>query len=249
MSPILAASNIEVWPFVAAAVVLLIKWLASGPGSTQPPPPPPPPGRSRQDQPRRVMSEEEERARRFMEALGLPVGGGNADPAPPSLPSSQTPTRREQVTTMRQDSPPPVPQRRKVRPVLPVPPIVADAAPWSRKGGRLVRPEPPPLRREPASLDSLEAPSLPVEQIRLAPLETPAYHEFKTKSSEVMAIPFERTAAADAQEQKRRHAGALDVRALLKRGDMVRAAIVLREILGPPRGLQSSRPGHSFNSP
>ena len=104
------------------------------------------------------------------------------------------------------------------------------------------KPAPPPLpRARPLSLDEAPAPRLPVEQLHLAELRTPEVPEFHTKSSEVSAIPTERAAliAIDPYATAQGAVPIDELRRLLRSKSEIRSAILLREILGPPRGLQS----------
>jgi hypothetical protein len=108
---------------------------------------------------------------------------------------------------------------------------------------------PPPLVAEPerewAALDAQEPPKLAVEQIHLADLVTHAMPEFVTTSSSVTAIPsdqlgalphvrdaYDRDPALAAEHARKRGA------TMLHNPQDVRAAIILREILGPAPGLQ-----------
>ncbi len=215
-----------------ALALAAFKWLAdkAREANTQPPPMP---GttvheRSIREEPQARGESEEERMRKFMEALGLP-------------PESARPiSRREAPMTLR-----PAPDRQAhERPtqMRPVPPIVARPVfpgPISTRPPRLPAahigmPKPP----RPRSLDEADAPTLPVSQIHLAPLQTPDVPEFETLSSVVTAIPFE-SAAEDADAPPAALSPAAEARALLRSPGSMRSAVVLREILGPPRGLQS----------
>ena len=95
---------------------------------------------------------------------------------------------------------------------------------------------PPPLPIEP-SLDEESAPSLPVEQFTLPSFVVPEFQEFTTVSSTIGAIPTERpitaTAIADAPARSDL------LRYSLASREQLRSAFLLREILGPPRSLQS----------
>ena len=105
----------------------------------------------------------------------------------------------------------------------------------------LARPAPPPLPppRQRA------APAIPparkrVEQIHFDELRTPEVPEFHTHSGDVSAIPTEAPPAATADPYAREHPAVPDaLRAMLGTRAALRSAFVLREILGPPRGLQS----------
>ena len=114
--------------------------------------------------------------------------------------------------------------------------------PISRPATPRVKAAPPPLpRKRPRSLDEAPAPSLPVEQLHVAELRTPEVPEFHTKSSEVSAIPTEvkTVAAPDPYASSQRQTPVDELRRLLRSPSEIRSALLLREILGPPRGLQS----------
>ncbi len=117
-------------------------------------------------------------------------------------------------------------------------------APVKHPVARRKKPTPPPPLPRPRvrSLDELDAPTLSVEQLHIPELRTPEMPEFHTLSARVSAVPGapggggERDAyAADVRARPEN-----DLRALLKSPRDLRSALVLREILGPPRSLQSS---------
>jgi hypothetical protein len=94
---------------------------------------------------------------------------------------------------------------------------------------------------KPRSLDEAPAPSMHVEQLHIPELETPGVAEFHTVSSEISAIPFEgrATGVIDPYAVAQGQTPAEALRRLLRSRNEVRAAVLLREVLGPPRGLQS----------
>lgn len=159
---------------------------------------------------------EEERMRRFLEALGVPSDEG-ARPTPPPIPQ-------------------PRPQVPKFEP------------PVSRS-------LPPPLPREEPSLDQADTTDEPVEHIRLPDLQTATVREFETVSSRVSADEdgeFLTVAGAvsavpacvrhpeqvSVSEAPRRAIDSSAILARLRSPDDVRTAVVLSEILGPPRSLR-----------
>ena len=115
-------------------------------------------------------------------------------------------------------------------------PIRRTVTPRAKAAPPLPRPRPRPL-----SLDEAPAPSLPVEQLHVPELRTPELPEFHTTSSEVSAIPTERTPAValDPYAAAQRQSPVDELRRLLRSPSEIRSAILLREILGTPRGLQS----------
>ena len=106
---------------------------------------------------------------------------------------------------------------------------------------RPIAPPPLPPRRELVSLD--EGPTFPVEQTTLRELEVPVVEEFATVSSRISATPersFQYSASTEEPAVASRISGATmpELLATLRPGDALRRSFVLREILGPPRGLQ-----------
>ncbi|MEA3211009.1 MAG: hypothetical protein QOE70_4066 [Chthoniobacter sp.] len=213
---ILASGEGQLAILLLMAVFGFISWLSSklNPGEKKPPRSPSDPGAT---PPRRAPAEsEEERMRRFLEALGVPA---ESRPAPPPRPVR--------------------PAAEPLRPALkPVPPMVAQPMPQRpRPQSRPAPPPPlpPPPRRR--SLDEAPAPKDRVEQIALSELTTPALPEFETISSRVTAAP----ADFGAPREVAVGAGATlneTLRAALASPQQLRAAFVLREVLGPPLGLQ-----------
>ena len=101
--------------------------------------------------------------------------------------------------------------------------------PTPRPAVRRAKPAPPPI------------PRLPVERLHVPELRVPEVAEFHTTSAEVGAIPMESKpiAAPDPYAGTQRQTPVDEMRRLLRSPADIRAAILLREILGPPRGLQS----------
>jgi hypothetical protein len=226
LHPLLAASGGELWPFIVGGIFLLIKWLSSKGESAVPPPSTRRPGGTRP-----APESEAERTRRFLEALGLPPDSpmpGQRTSGPPPIP------RRQEPTTLRQPAAPPPPP---VRAPLPVPPVVYE------QPARPKKQPPAPTPVSPKTSPLLESDWVPemttkAGSVQAGGLKVPEYHEFHTAASEVQAIPFERRAAA-AGAPKRGAYSSDELRRLLRNRSSIRAAILLREILGPPPGLQS----------
>jgi len=205
----LAVAEIKLPVLLLFLVFAFISWLS---GKLNPANKKTPPGAPQpQPGPRRAPADsEEERMRRFMEALGIP-----------------------------QDSSPPPPARPKAA-IPPVPPIVArpPVPAWPQPRRPRAAPAPPlpsaPSRRPPVQEP---APALPVAQIELPALAVPAVAEFETVTSTIAAIPGEKPALLQPLP-----AGATlsaVIRQALATPQQLRSALVLREILGPPLGLQS----------
>lgn len=249
----LAASGIELTVALVVAAIFwifkLVSGLANAGGSTSMPKPPPMPsqpaqreGGIREVQERRMLDSEEERTRKFLEALGLP--SDTLQRKPPQG------TMRTGETSMRQpggvpSAPPSLP--RGVPPVptfgggVPTQPTRAqiEQARLERKKRQAQQQQPRIIR-----LPDPEPESRPydgaIERIHLAELKTSAVPELKTRTSDVSAIPFE--LAESVAGQVYRKAGSIreaELVALARSPEALRQAILLREILGPPRSLQS----------
>lgn len=171
--------------------------------------------------------QEDERLRRFLEALGLPTD----QPRPPE-PRPQA-------------RPPPLP-RTAGRATMPRAPRGSQARPSGEtvpRPFRRVTPLPPPLPEREHSLDEAEAPTLPVQQISLPLLETRALPEFVTVSSRIAAtadLPGSGEAEVDAYREHIMLPAQGRLTELLRSPDDLRRAIVLREVLGTPRGLEGA---------
>ncbi|HEX5176224.1 MAG TPA: hypothetical protein VFV83_04295 [Chthoniobacteraceae bacterium] len=237
--------------YVIAAVIGLISWLTkkdeSGSGKPTSAPKFPRPKSAGSQKP------EEDRLREFLDALGIP-----ADQRPPV--AKQTPpepvTRPSVAADLRGQIAPasrsaPAPTSRGAPEPPPIPRAVT-SRPQRRLSTPLPVPSPPrtPPEREDewAALDEQEAPTAAVEQLHVPELVTPSLPEFVTTSSSISAIPSERLASlgpvGDAYDRDTILSVGFArqrVRTLLQSPPDVRAAIILREILGPAPGLQ--RPG------
>lgn len=164
---------------------------------------------------RRALTESDaDRIRKFLEALGQPPG---STPPPPVLPRTAIPPRR-------------------LAPVQP-PPVIPRA--WGL----------PREQRNKPDLTRREAPqpgqSSPLDEI-VPPVPapaTPAFEVHETLPVELQQPPIMKT-PAEAYAANRPTAKAADfkteVATLLGSKSGLREAILLREILGPPRGLQQA---------
>ena len=104
------------------------------------------------------------------------------------------------------------------------------------------------------SLDEAPAPTLPVAQLHLAELRTPEVAPYQTVSSAISALPAGyATAGEEAAFAERGESGSAVFRRelymLVRSPQALRSALLLREILGPPRGLQTAIKAHSFPAP
>jgi hypothetical protein len=202
------------FPLIVFVIVLISKLKAA---AQQPPPRPPgTPPRPRAARP--PGESEEERYRRFMEAVGLPPGG--AVP-PPVKPRAQT--VRGPLPTINPPADLPMPGRLKR-----VPPLVARPA---------LQPRPQTvLRRVPA--DPAPAAALSPAQ---APEPVKSYFEAITPVQQVQALASTGPAvavAAPAAVVDTTLSSASSLLARLRDPGSIRQAIILREILGPPKALQ-----------
>jgi hypothetical protein len=170
------------------------------------------------ERPQRPPAEsEEERVRRFLEALGVPPGSA---PPPPVRPR---PTTARRVVTPSQPKAPPKVKRSWVQPL---PPLVTTPK-------EVPAPAPPPVMSAPPPPVVVAVPSAP------APVALPALRP--TAVSPRMAMSGATQAAPPLAT------GALgSLGAILRTPVSVRQAILLREILGPPRGLQALDELRSF---
>jgi hypothetical protein len=154
-----------------------------------------------------------DRIRKFLEALGQPP---SSTPPPPVLPRTDIPPRR-------------------LAPVQP-PPVIPGA--W-----RLPR-----ERQRKTDVTQKESPP-PVEQIVLPPVAAPAAPAFEIyealpvelEEPPTVKMPVEDYAAATRPAAKTARVKT-DIATLLVSKSSLREAILLREILGPPRGLQTLEP-------
>jgi len=179
-------------------------------GRRQPPPQPP-----QTPQPiRRIQPKtDEERVREFLEALGQPAG---AAPPPKAQPRTQIPPR----------------------PLAPVQPP-ASVRPFGKPEFRTWREQAKeivvlqqPTKIAPPEIKPVVVPPVPAEAKE--PGAWIAQEEAQTGAATKLAI-----ARADDQPSVRASADAVWKRTL-RSPDALRTAIVLREIFGPPRGVQSS---------
>lgn len=194
----------------------------------------PPPG-GMADSSRRAESDEE-KMRRFMEALGLPADG--SAPPPPKRPA----------TAPRNVPPPPqtprpivrrIEPRAPGRPAAPVP-QPAPPQPARRSIAAPFETAHPPMEAHPASSrpeNAPTAPSVPDEPV-LTPKAAAAAAMGAAKTN-VLASGSLATAAGSAVSGVSSSPFASDLREQLGDPASLRRAILLREILGEPKGLQS----------
>jgi hypothetical protein len=244
----LAASGIEI---TIGAIVFIIYWvykLATGAANTalKPPPMPPPAGNRqgsiREGQHPQAHESEEERTRKFLEALGLPATTLQPKPAQETMRGGDAPMRRPANVP---PVPPFVPENmRGGRQSIPHgAPEVAKAARQQIEEARLERKRREAQQRqqqraapagEPRAYDGA------IERIHFAELKTPETPAFHTRSSDVSAIPFELPdSVAGKVYLQQGTARQEELLALARSPKALRQAILLREILGPPRSLQS----------
>ena len=157
-----------------------------------------------------------DRIRKFLEALGQPP---SSSPPPPVLPRTDIPPRR-------------------LAPVQP-PPVIPGMWRLPRQ-----RPEKPDVSKRDSA--PLEQPS-GLQQIVPPPVPAPAAPAFEVHEAfpverhqpSIATIPVESYSGSKAFEIAKRVDFKMDIATLLTSNSSLREAILLREILGTPRGLQA----------
>jgi hypothetical protein len=154
---------------------------------------------------------EQDRLRRFLEALGVPGGQPPppARPAPPPKPVQPAPAPRP----LFQPAPPPPP-------VIPRPVYTSP---------RTIRPAPKPLvvySPEPEPMESREAGHL---ETASAEMQRAAHYK---------ATELPKTTAPATVTRRAQTLADIGLRESLRSPESLRAAILVREILGPPKGLE-----------
>jgi hypothetical protein len=193
----------------------LMKWALKGGQFSKPEDSSQEPTTARPSQGRGAAGSEEERMRKFMEALGIPTSS-----APPPKVAPRTEAPKRPLAPVR---PPLVlfpdiqrPSKREQTRPRPRPRSARETTPPRQQAPP--PPQPPPLART----ERAEPSPRPLTDF---PEAMPAAAEF----------PGAETAAPVARESASQPA---DIRALLRSPASLRSAIILREVLGPPRGLQ-----------
>jgi hypothetical protein len=178
---------------------------------------------------------EEERTRKFLEALGLPPQDATRQTTAP--------------TSLRPKEPRPA---RQAGDLKPVPPIVVPtfSRPRPKQPPRLP-PEMPrsplPPVQDPVPRDWTREASV-IQEVHLPTLPVAEVAEYQTYSSRVSATPG--LVSETTPRVKRKAAVAeFDPRDLVRTPEALRSAIILREILGPPRSLQSFGESPSLHVP
>ncbi|MBA2431533.1 MAG: hypothetical protein H0V56_05385 [Chthoniobacterales bacterium] len=228
----------NLWFLVLIAVVGFVQWILriveekknaeAEKRAGQPRPSAPPPVTTTAP---RVQTTEEERVRKFMEALGVPV-----EAAPP--PPPRTPPPQVQTAPPRESRPPKAP---KVRPI--------DAFPVPRTTSRpppRPTPAPPPVRAPIAPEPTYDRPQvLPTQETTMfAPPLQPerlraAASEFDVHDLDLDVVEELPSLLRGAQPAQKTAPLTSGIAARLKTQEGLRDAIVLREIFGPPRSMQS----------
>jgi hypothetical protein len=230
----------SILPFLIFGIVLIVRIFASvnkASGNSRTPP-----GES-----------EEERMRRFREAVGLPSGGDIPPPIrpptqsqPPPLqpinppgrmiPPVRRPSQLQRVPPS--ESAPVTPGTFRHRSNLPqrVPPLVAPSSPAPAPA----MPSPfqtqvfqPPVYQQP----TIQAPQEYQQPVLQAPADPPP-----TPPPAALFAPAAKADAADQSPAVTPQAGSLLLQRL-RNPTAIREAIVMREILGPPKALQSGTAG------
>jgi hypothetical protein len=230
----------SILPFVIFGIVLIVRMFAavnkaSG-GSNTPP-----------------EESEEERMRRFREAVGLPSGGDIPPPIRPPIQSQAPPLQPinppgRMIPPVRRpgqlqrvppsQSAPAKPGTFRHRSNLPqrVPPLVAPASPApSPATPSLFETQvfQPPVYQQP----TIQAPQEFQRPVLQAPADPPP-----TPAPAALFAPAATAGAADQSTAVPPQAGSLLLQRL-RNPSAIREAIVMREILGPPKALQSGTAG------
>lgn len=161
---------------------------------------------------------EAERTRKFFEALGLPPG---------SIPPVRTPRPAQPLTLPARPIMPPQPAviRKKQRPRT----VGPRSMPVPARPAAQIRATPTILRPESAAREA----ALPLASEAAAAVAASGRAIWQTPSAGTTVVP----STASARDE---------LFSLLRSPAQVRNALVLREILGPPRGLQSVIGSHNF---
>lgn len=248
----LASSGLEIGPAIVIAIIVGIWKLVSSVNSvskSQPKPPPMPPqagsrqGSIRASQEQHGHDSEEERTRKFLEALGLPPSTLQPKAAPDPMRGGNAPMRRPGSVP---PIPPFVPERMRGGRGS-IPHAVPEVTQPSRSQVETARLErklhhaQQQARREPQPpVTAARAYDGAIERLHFAELKTPETPAFHTRTSDVSAIPFELAdSVAGKLYMKEGTARQTELVALARSPKALRQAILLREILGPPRSLQS----------
>ena len=212
-----AKSDFEIMLYIAAAVWGVISWLRQKKGETEGPP------EMRESPAPRPIPQgesEQERMRRFLEALGVP---STQQPPPPIAPAPRPMPAPVQQRPAPQPRPvqQPLP-RRQPQPAQPVrrpaPKPVFFEAEEMQEAGRLEEPA-SAIEGVGATFDAMAGGVIVSPIVELA------------QASEVTA----RTVVDGAQHTSPTAVSGKAIHAMLRSPDSLRTALVIREILGPPR--------------
>jgi hypothetical protein len=196
----------------------------------------PPPRRAPGPTPRQTESEEE-RQRRFFEAVGLPPGG--------QLPPTVNPRTTSNLPPLQPVSPPlggPIPSPGRLRRISTGYPHQAGPLGSPASARRVAAPMPPPASvPAPAPQPQVAPVMVPVQTaavIAAATAAAPSAPATAVRQFATVSVPS--VAPGMAAQASSSTAGLL---ARLRDPDSMRQAIMLREILGPPKALQTSMVG------
>jgi len=188
------------------------------PTTTRPTPPP---------IPRRPMETDEERIRKFLEALGQPTG---SPPPRPVVHRTDIPPRP--VAPVRPPSPyfPTVPRRPSTSEERAKRPVVVQETPADEPGAwlrKLNRPNEPEIKPRRVLVPKSPEPTAFEVHTKTTPAEPPVTVD---RPGQSYAITTQARSGPLATETS--------ITAMLKSATGLRAAVILREIFGPPRSLQ-----------
>ncbi len=230
----LAAIPGELIGLVIFAVAALLKWLgdrATEQESTKLPPGVPRPSREKPDPvSSRRGDPEAERKRRFMEALGIPT----EDVAGPS---------HDRPQVLRPEFKAEAPTKPRESRTKPIPPIVyVDPVDWRKPRGKQASTPPPllppPIPQQPAPV--------------FIPVAAPVHEVEAGLDKRDDLVELQGLSIGDLTEERSDAARGSTLAVLreeLRTPEALRRAFLLREILGPPLGLQSPGSAPSFRGP
>jgi hypothetical protein len=199
---------------------VVLRWLAQRATQSNKQPP-----RDRPEPPARAPAQsEEERVRRFMEALGNPVG---AKPPPKVTPRPMQQARTASLAEKRKELERQIKAPKKSIWAEPLPPLTTTPPP-APAAKRVTLPQ---LIKTPPAEQKTFQPFTPDARFEVVGQSTPSATQVVTTPAMAYALVTQRGAVATP-------ARPIDLRTLLSAPDGLRNAVVLREVFGPPRSVQ-----------
>ena len=235
---------------ILVGLFALGKWLVENWGKSETPPSDsPPPSPSTTSRPGAGADTDEERMRRFMEALGLPAHGV---PPPRVNPRPVQPPPMARPAASVEERPPALSTVRPPSPFGPAGPISAERearyAEWKKKA----RPDRPDRKPIAETLEPI-APMKPIGRAASTSETAPQMEVSSIPSLDFVDPVRQAEAAVQAAGNVDRpenaavlRRGLQPLRAELRDPAALKKAFILREILGPPKGLQSAAAPSNF---